>query len=58
MGDASNELRFGRYADNFGGFEANPVRFDLDAGGDTLFVAGNSRVGIGTASPSTKLEPI
>ena len=43
-------------ASGFSPFEANPVRFDMDAGADTLFVSGNSRVGIGTSSPATKLH--
>ena len=58
FGDSSNQLRFGRYANGFGAFEANPVRFDMDAGADTLMVAGNSRVGIGTASPAYKLDVV
>ena len=41
---------------NFGAYEANVVRVDMDAGQDTIYVAGNSRVGIGTASPSQKLQ--
>lgn len=35
-GDSSNEVRFGRLSDNFGGWEATVVRFDLDAPGHSL----------------------
>ena len=37
-GDTSNELRFGRYADNFSNtWQANPIKFDMDAP-DSSFV--------------------
>jgi hypothetical protein len=48
---AENQLRFGRYADNRGAWEANPVVFDMDAPTHTLVVAESGNVGIGTASP-------
>lgn len=44
FGDSTNELRFGRYAVNVGAFEANPVRFDMDAPGDSLRVEGDGDV--------------
>ncbi len=56
MGDSNHQLRFGRYGDNYQGWEANPVVFDMDADHNTFFVAGNSRVGIGTSSPAQKLH--
>lgn len=38
-GDADNQLRFGRYADNFGGWEANVTLLDIDNG--NLWTAGS-----------------
>ncbi len=56
MGNASNQLRFGRYGNNYGSWEANPVTFDMDAPGNTLVVAETGRVGLGLSNPSSKLE--
>jgi hypothetical protein len=53
-----NELRFGRYADNFGVFEATPVVFDMDAPSNSFTVGGNGNVGIGTVTPTLKLEVV
>jgi len=38
-GDADNNLRFGKYADNFGGWEANVALLDIDNG--NFWTAGN-----------------
>lgn len=46
-----NQLRFGRYADNFGAWEANPVTFDLDAPGGSLYLTGSGDIGIGNTVP-------
>jgi hypothetical protein len=43
-GDTSNEVRFGRYADNFGGWEANPIRFDIDAADSSLVLDSASKL--------------
>lgn len=51
-----NDLRFGRYANAFGGWEANPYRFDVDAPESTIVATEAGSVGIGTASPSYKLD--
>jgi hypothetical protein len=52
----NNQLRFGRSGDNFGGWEANPVIFDMDAPDASLFVTENGNVGIGTAGPEATLH--
>ena len=58
FGNNSNEMRFGRYANNFGAWESNPFILDMDASDSTLRVTGNSRVGIGTGSPAYKLDVV
>jgi len=55
-GDNTNEVRFGRYGDNFGGWESSAATIDLDAPNSTLFVKGNGNVGIGTSNPLAKLQ--
>lgn len=55
-GSAGNQLRFGRYGDSFGAWEANPYVFDMDAPEGTLVVAGSGNVGIGTTSPAAALD--
>lgn len=55
-GDATNEWRLGRMADNFGGWEANPVRIDIDAPDTAFYLNGSGNVGIGITSPASKLH--
>lgn len=55
-GDMDNQLRFGRYADDFGVWEANPYVFDMDAPNATIYVAHNGYVGVGTANPQYMLD--
>lgn len=51
-----NQLRFGRYADNFGTWEANPVTFDLDAPSGSLYMTGSGDIGIGNTAPLAPLH--
>lgn len=44
----TNEIRFARTADNFGGWEANVVRFDLDAPGESMILDGAGTLGLAT----------
>lgn len=55
-GDATNEWRLGRGADSLGGWEANPVRIDIDAPDTAFFLDGSGNVGIGAALPASKLH--
>ena len=46
-GYAGNELRFGRFGDNHGTWEANPYKFDLDAPDNSFVVGDSGNLGIG-----------
>lgn len=46
--DADNTLRFGRYADNFGGWEANVAYFDMDAPDNSLNLGSTGKLAVGS----------
>lgn len=51
--DGTNEVRFGRYDSNFTNWQANPVRFDMDAPDGSFFVNGAGTTVVATLSPSS-----
>ncbi|NCN95301.1 MAG: hypothetical protein GW917_01110, partial [Bdellovibrionales bacterium] len=55
-GTQPNELRFGRYANDFGGWETNPYVFSMDAPDNTIRTTASGNVGIGTTNPGTTLQ--
>ena len=55
-GSSDNSIRFGRYGDNFGSWEANVVHIDMDAPTNTFRIQESGNIGIGTNSPSKKLD--
>ena len=55
-GSPSNEFRIGRYNRSPAAWEANPVRFDMDAPDSSLYMDGAGKVGIGTSTPTVKLD--
>ncbi len=46
----TNDLRFARTGDGFGGWEANIVRFDMDAPGESMVLDGTGNLTLGTLS--------
>lgn len=44
----TNDLRFARTGDGFGGWEANVMRFDLDAPGESMVLDGSGYLGLAT----------
>lgn len=54
-GTNPNELRFGRYGNNFGAWEANPYTFSMDAPSGSFYASPAGNIGIGTTSPSWRL---
>lgn len=55
-GTQGNQLRFGRYGDNYGYWEANPFIFDMDGPDGTIRTDDQGNVGIGTTSPAYRLD--
>ncbi len=55
-GSANNQIRFGRYGNNFGVWQANPYIFDMDAPDNTITAIDSGNVGIGTYAPTEKLS--
>ena len=51
-----NDLRFGRYDNNLGIWEANPIRFNMNAPDSSLVMNSLGNVGVGTTSPEAKLH--
>jgi hypothetical protein len=57
-GSNVNDLRFGRYGSNFGSWEANPIRFSIDAPDNSLVLTSSGRLGIRNSNPQAALHSI